>query len=844
MSGFVRRFTQDPGISEITSIEGVIIIDREPPGSIRGASTGVVIDVGEFEDGDFNVPSEVSTSTDLLNRFGAFGFSYDGVVSQNPCARARKADGAVAPEYWNGNGFISLVNKRFSRLIVVRVDTTVGEVEFMRNACVKGAQAFTYGLVSGQGVEFLIDNVDGLNSPAIINSVVGVYPTTFVGGIATPVAFLLANQSQAQVIARINTVLGAAIASDAGGGVIRLTSPTAGPLSSLEITAVSGVLVTTALGIAVTPVVNGTLNSDAAVFTGLPAARASSAGVYPTTFTGGETMRVVVDKDTANQIGPVDVVFLASDQTQAQVISRINSALGYAGAVNSGAGVTTINGRLGGTAGSVVIESLGGLVATATGFSAGTTAGTGNVADISQVTFNEIKTVIEAAVTGSRVEQGPDGSIRVCSTGVLATSYIEVVAQTATALGFVVGDRNAITDGDATKIPAGTRVTNNTTTWVTAKTVNVLAGNFGPYKVRIRPALDDGTAVGGTVGTVTKMVSPVGGDAFSVTNTLPVAVALTEPAIDAAYVAAIDSTLNSNAVSRNGGLIVSARQSNAIRGALRTNAFRASSEGLAGRVAIVRPPLGTTTRAQALSTTSQPGVGAYREQRVVYAFPGTATFVPQIAARGLSGGAGFTADGIIDTGFDSWVASTCSQLAPEENPGQLTGFMAGIISVERGNPDVQDMRENDYKAFRAGGIAALRMDDGIAIIQSGITSVEPSVQPNLVNIARRRMADYIQDSIAPRLKAFNKKLNTRQRRALIVGEIGAFLNGLVSKTNPSSQRIDSYSDDAISGNTPESIAAGIFRIIIKVRTLSSMDFIVLDTEIGENVVTVVERADA
>jgi hypothetical protein len=184
--------------------------------------------------------------------------------------------------------------------------------------------------------------------------------------------------------------------------------------------------------------------------------------------------------------------------------------------------------------------------------------------------------------------------------------------------------------------------------------------------------------------------------------------------------------LNSNAVSRNGGLIVSARQSNAIRGALRTNAFRASSEGLAGRVAIVRPPLGTTTRAQALSTTSQPGVGAYREQRVVYAFPGTATFVPQIAARGLSGGAGFTADGIIDTGFDSWVASTCSQLAPEENPGQLTGFMAGIISVERGNPDVQDMRENDYKAFRAGGIAALRMDDGIAIIQSGITSVEPS----------------------------------------------------------------------------------------------------------------------
>jgi hypothetical protein len=92
------------------------------------------------------------------------------------------------------------------------------------------------------------------------------------------------------------------------------------------------------------------------------------------------------------------------------------------------------------------------------------------------------------------------------------------------------------------------------------------------------------------------------------------------------------------------------------------------------------------------------------------------------------------------------------------------------------------------------------------------------------------------------LKAFNKKTNTRERRALIIGEIDAFMSGLVSKKNPSSQRIDSYRLDAISGNTPESLAAGLFRIILKCRTLSSLDYIVFDTEIGENVVTVVEHA--
>lgn len=852
MAGFVRRFTQDPGISEITSIEGIVVIDREPPGSIQGASTGVVIDVGEFEDGDFNTPTEIASASDLANRFGGFGFTYDGIGSQNPAARARRSDASVVDEFWNGNGFISLVNKKFSRLIVVRVDTSVGEVQFTRNACVLGAQAFTYALASGNSIGMVLDNPDGAQSPARIDSAVGTYPSTFAGAETitidvdgagpTVVTFLVGDQSQAQVIARINTDLGATIATDIGGGVTHLESPTQGPSSSLEVTAVSAAIVTTATGFSVAAVTNGTDNETLATFTGDVASVASGAGTYATTFVGGETMNVTIDNGTSQQIGPVDIVFQASDQTQVDVISRINVALGYTAASDAGADVTDLGGRVGGTSGNVIINSLDALVATATGFVAGTTDGTGNVGDISQVTVLEIKTVTEAAISGLRMEQNPAGQLRACSVATTATAEILITSQTSTALGFTVGDSNAIGDGEAGTIPAGTRVSDGTTTWVTASTIDVLAGNAGPYTVRLRPALDDGTALGGATGTITTVNVPIGFDSFVVTNLLPVAVALTEPALDAAYITAIDSTLNSNAISREGNVIVSARQSNSIRTALRTNVLRSSSEGLAGRMTTIRPPLGTTTRAQALSVVAQPGVGAYRDQRVIYAFPGAATFIPQIASLGLAGGAGFTEDGIIDTGFDTWVASTLSQLAPEENPGQLTGFMTSIQSVERGNPDVQDMKLNDYKAFKAQGIAALRIDAGTPIIQSGKTSVDPAVFPNLQNINRRRMADFIQDSISPRLKAFNKKLNTRERRSLIVGEIEGFMNSLVSPNNPSTQRIDAFLLDAISGNTPESLASGVFRIILKVRTLSSLDFIVLDTEIGENVVTVTEAA--
>jgi hypothetical protein len=318
-------------------------------------------------------------------------------------------------------------------------------------------------------------------------------------------------------------------------------------------------------------------------------------------------------------------------------------------------------------------------------------------------------------------------------------------------------------------------------------------------------------------------------------NPLPVVAALSEGAIDSAYNTAIALTANLKSVSKNTNVIVSARQSDIVRTALRSNVDTASANGCYGRTTCVRPPLGTTTRAQALSTSTAPGVGTVRDERVDYCYPGANVQIPAIAAVGLAGGAGFTASGNVDVGTDTWLASVLSQLAPEENPGQVTTFLSNILDVEQGNPDVQNLMIGDYIAFKAGGIVALRVDNGDVIFQSGVTSVDPLANPSQTTIARRRMADFIEDSLSIAVNSFSKKLSTVALRGAVVGEISAFLTGLQSPSNPSISRIAGYTLDAKTLNTPDVLAAGLFKIRVRVQTYASMDVIVLDCEIGNTV---------
>lgn len=117
MAGFIRRYGFFPGTEVITQIEGVIIVDAPPPGSVQGVNTGVVAVVGEFADmtyattvdGSGNVttkivPQEVFGSKDMIDKVGGFDETL----------------GEWGGSY--GNGFAALRNKRFSRLVCVPVN--------------------------------------------------------------------------------------------------------------------------------------------------------------------------------------------------------------------------------------------------------------------------------------------------------------------------------------------------------------------------------------------------------------------------------------------------------------------------------------------------------------------------------------------------------------------------------------------------------------------------------------------------------------------------------------------------------------------------------------------------
>ena len=157
MGAYVRRFTSDPGEDVLLEIESVNILDLEPPASIGGVGTGTVLCVGEFENGPFNTITQVTSPEDLAANWGKLGYTTAGVESQNPCARGRKADAAVAFEYWNGNAFVQLSGKKFHALCVCRVDTSAGSVRLTRCASLLGTSLPTYAIPAGEAISIKID---------------------------------------------------------------------------------------------------------------------------------------------------------------------------------------------------------------------------------------------------------------------------------------------------------------------------------------------------------------------------------------------------------------------------------------------------------------------------------------------------------------------------------------------------------------------------------------------------------------------------------------------------------------------------------------------------------------
>lgn len=212
------------------------------------------------------------------------------------------------------------------------------------------------------------------------------------------------------------------------------------------------------------------------------------------------------------------------------------------------------------------------------------------------------------------------------------------------------------------------------------------------------------------------------------------------------------------------------------------------------------------------------------EGRIIYAFPYVYTTINGSSTR---------------VNPASFYASVLSQIAPNIDPAYAANaqYLGGIDSLEL------SLQRSDYISLMAAGISAFELDSDIGMkIKSGVvTQISDSSK---IMVFRRRMADYIIQSLSKFLKNYQNAPNSLQNRNNVNAAMVAFNRllegpagsaGIVPKDSEVSTGKASLIDTN-SLNTDDSIAAGYFKILYKRRIYSSMRFIVLQTQIGESVV--------
>jgi len=371
---------------------------------------------------------------------------------------------------------------------------------------------------------------------------------------------------------------------------------------------------------------------------------------------------------------------------------------------------------------------------------------------------------------------------------------------------------------------AGTGVDSSDGTWAVNTAIEPLVAPPAPTATTWDPL----SGLAGKVGPTT---------AVAYTANVQRTNAVNHASIDALYATAVDSMLADEIPSSEVTHVWAARKSSTIRTKLRSHVLSSSANGV-GRTCSIAPELDQTQSTALTTVTSDadPGVGANRDESVFYHWPPVLTFVPEAVGFFIRRADGSTTtDGMVDVGGDGWMSAIMGNLPPERNPGEASGttkrVLAPVLGYARAVPTLDI---NSWKLLRLRGIAGIRMDKTVGpIFQSGVTTSLLSKQKN---INRRKMANFIEDSIAQALKPFVKLPMSEQFKDGVLGQVDDFLTSLLSPDNPSAQRISGYTLDGKSGNTLQSEDKNIFVMIVNVRTLASADFIVVQVNAGEGVV--------
>lgn len=236
-------------------------------------------------------------------------------------------------------------------------------------------------------------------------------------------------------------------------------------------------------------------------------------------------------------------------------------------------------------------------------------------------------------------------------------------------------------------------------------------------------------------------------------------------------------------------------------------AMKTSASASSDRMFMIGATDQTTSVASAVTD-----VATYRADRLVYCYNHVYTIDPITGTEVL-------------VRPESWMASVLANTDVDIHPGEqdTKRFLGGITRIYQ-----PALTRQDYINLKAAGISALEIDLGSPVFVSGVVT---DLTPGKTEIARRRMADFLQLSVAYSLRYHVKKKNTEQRRTAIAATLKGFLSGLKQQ----GRVVEDFLIDMDILNSPTDRANGIQRILMEVDLLPHMLSIVLTTEIGSGV---------
>lgn len=864
MGGFTRRYASFPGADVISSIEGVVIVDNPAPGAVAGTPTGVVALIGEFADCHLGVvvdpatglittqpqPVQITSGQDQLNQLGGFDATLGDWA--NSC----------------GNGFASLRGKQFAALVCVPINlasshgariwrqlptnksaidaspivpTSAAQVpaayEFrVAPNRVRTAQLVTFaGLEAYQtGVDAAVLAVAGAATPASITSSVG--PFALFPAETLIVAFNAGGSQTFTVLGVKGFVQGAAATFAALNGTTVKFALNGGATQTITFDSSAVDAATTAAFI------------DANLTGGSASVVGGQVKVFSGQFGTGSSVNVISTNAAAG--------FAAAGLGTAGTGSAANLAAMTAAELATLLGAIT-NGTATAVGGALVLTS--------------TTTGTGGTVQVSaSSTVTGYLGFDNAVHTGAAAGSGTQtvGTVSIPSGGLTNS---QVTKGDAFVLG-VIGGAGALGGNAATYRVVGVASdTSITVETADGSAFNWVTGSALPYRFHVAQVFDstgqgsvitDAAQTGyvlpmrpldATIGASSALAPSVtppaatatawdplsgltGGNIASLVYTAAVQ-GVNPPSsasFDALYQSCLDALLGDADPARSVNIVVTARTSATIRAATKAHVGLASQQGI-GRTAPISPALSVSSLTTVLGSL---GVQATRAERLDYNWPGFVYSLPEAVGISIPRTDGrATLDGLVEGLLSIQLASVLSVLPPENNPGQLAEpvptAMANVLAFQRSVAGL-NLGINDYTLLKQGGVCALRFDrDAGPIFQSGVTS---SLTPGQTNINRRRMADFIQDSLTTAYQPFSKSPLTQELKDTLFAETDNFLSGLLSANNPTAQRIVAYQIDNKSGNTPDLEARGIYVLIVKVRTLATLLDVVLSSQIGEGVV--------